>query len=108
MNMDMDKIIHKKDIMIRVFEYIYGTICVKDIYSLIGLEEQKKCVIEKIEFLHKKLNTEMMDSIENNISYSKIVALQNTYYNSLKYNYHRLVINNKLKKEIIDKYKKIM
>jgi hypothetical protein len=103
--MNMDKIIYKKDIMLRVFEYVYGTICIKDIYSLIGLEEEKKGVVEKIEFLNK----EMLDTmVENKIDNMKIVNLQNMYFTSLRYNFHRLVINNKLKKQIMDKHKKIM
>jgi len=101
----MDKIIHNKDIMLKVFEYIYGTICVQDIYSLIGLEEEKKIVVERIEFLHK----EMLDMmVENNFNNMKIVNLHNTYFASLRYNFHRLIINNKLKKHTMDKHKKIM
>jgi hypothetical protein len=103
--MNMDNIIYKKDIMLKVFEYIYGTTCVKDIYSLIGLEEEKKGVVEKIEFLHK----EMLDiMVENKVNNMKIVNLHYTYFASLRYNFHRLVINNKLKKQIMDKHKKIM
>ena len=103
--MNMDKIIYKKDIMLKVFDYIYGTTCVQDIYSLIGLEEEKKTVVERIELLHK----EMLDiTVENKFDNMRIVNLHNTYFSSLRYNFRRLIINNKLKKQTMDKHKKIM
>lgn len=95
----MERLYHHKDIMLQVFDYMYGSTNVMDLSKLIRLDEEKRQVVEKIERLHEEIMGEWRE--EGKLNFQNIEKRQERYFKALKYEYYKLNLINMKVNEVL-------
>jgi len=98
---NMDKLYYQKDIMLHVFDYMYGSANPTDLAKLIRFDEEKRQVMEKIERLHQEIMGEWRE--DGRIHFKNIEKRQERYFKALKYEYYKLNLVNERVSEVLAK-----
>jgi hypothetical protein len=97
----MEKLYYQKDIMLHVFDYMYGSTNPVDLSKLIRFDEEKRQVMEKIERLHQEIMGEWRE--EGRLHFQNIEKRQERYFKALKYEYYKLNLINRKVNEVLAK-----